>query len=138
VSIGRPSPANYPGAVDGATHDDPMRMVRLMTADDAFGAKVVVAQLGVEGIIWELKGSVDGPYPFGPVQVYVAESDLAEARAVLAATAPLDPDRDEQDELDELEAAWSRRSRRSALSAAAVVGLLGLVVAELVRLLLIS
>jgi hypothetical protein len=124
--------------VESATHDDPMRMVRLMTAEDAFGAKVVVAQLGVEGIVWELKGGVDGPYPFGPVQVYVPEADLAEARAVLAATAPLDADRDEQDELDELEAAWSRRSRRNAISATAAVGLLGLLVAELVRLLVVS
>ena len=99
-----------------------MRMVRLMTADDAFGAKVVVAQLGVEGILWELKGGVDGPYPFGPVQVFVAEAD-----------------RDEQDELDDLEALWSpRRSRRTVLAAAAVLGLLGLVAAELVRLLVIS
>ena len=82
-------------------------MVRLMTAEDAFGAKVVVAQLGVEGILWELKGGFDGPYPFGPVQVFVAEADLAQAQAVLASTAPLDADRDEQDELDDLEALWS-------------------------------
>jgi putative signal transducing protein len=117
-----------------------MRMVRLMTAADAFGAKVVVAQLGVEGILWELKGGgVDGPYPFGPVQVLVAEADLAQAQAVLASTAPLDADRDEQDELDDLEALWApRRSRRTVLSAAAVLGLLGLVAAELIRLLVIS
>ena len=116
-----------------------MRMVRLMTAEDAFGAKVVVAQLGVEGILWELKGGVDGPYPFGPVQVFVAEADLAQAQAVLASTAPLDADRDEQDELDDLEALWSpRRSRRTVLAASAVLGLLGLLAAELVRLLVIS
>jgi hypothetical protein len=124
--------------VDRSNPDDPMRMVRLMTAEDAFGAKVVVAQLGGEGIIWELKGGVDGPYPFGPVQVFVAESDLAEARAVLAATAPLDADRDEQDDLDELESAWApRRNRRAALTAAAVLCLLGLVAAELIRLLVV-
>ena len=116
-----------------------MRMVRLMTAADAFGAKVVVAQLGVEGILWELKGGVDGPYPFGPVQVFVAEADLAQAQAVLASTAPLDADRDEQDEIDDLEAMWApRRRKRTALSAAAVLGLLGLVAAELVRLLAMS
>src|SRR6478752_2808452 len=52
-------PATTLRGVNRSTHDQPMRMVRLMTADDAFGAKVVVAQLGVEGILWELKGGVD-------------------------------------------------------------------------------
>ena len=105
-----------------------MRMVRLITAEDAFDAKVVVAQLGVEGILWELKGGVDGPYPFGPVQVFVAEADLDAGPGVLASTAPLDADRDEQDELDDLEAVWStapqpphravgRRGARSARAA---------------------
>ena len=61
-------------------------MVRLVTAEDAFDAQVLAARLGVEGILWELRGSVDGPYPIGPVQVFVAEDDLPEARAVLAAT----------------------------------------------------
>ncbi len=105
-------------------------MVRLMTADDAFEAKVVVAQLGGEGIVWELRGGVDGPYPFGPVHVFVTEGDLAEARAVLAAAAPLDEEEDdpEDGEVD-------RHDRRTLLAASAVLGLLALGAAELVRLL---
>jgi hypothetical protein len=113
--------------MDGA---EPLRMVRLMTATDAFAAKVVAAQLGGEGIIWQLKGGVDGPYPFGPVHVYVPESDLEEARGVLAAAAPLDPgDVDEDDD----ERMISVPHRRAVIAGAAVVGVLGLAAAELVR-----
>jgi hypothetical protein len=106
-------------------------MVRLMTATDAFAAKVVAAQLGGEGIIWQLKGGLDGPYPFGPVHVYVPESDLEEARGVLAAAAPLDPGDVDEDEDDER--MISVPHRRAVIAGAAVVGLLGLAAAELVR-----
>ena len=104
-------------------------MVRLMTADDGFSAKVVAAQLGVEGIVWELRGGVDGPYPFGPVHVFVTAADLDEARAVLASAAPLD----EEDDGDEPRPRGS--DRRTMLVGAAVLGLLALGAAELVRLL---
>ncbi len=106
-------------------------MVRLMTADDAFAAKIVAAQLGGEGIVWQLKGGVDGPYPFGPVHIYVPETEVEEARAVLAAAAPLDDD-EEDDE-------WRRSvpHRRALLGGAALVGLLGLAAAELVRMLVL-
>ena len=90
-----------------------MRMVRLLTLDDAFGAKVVAARLGVEGIVWELRGGVDGPYPFGPVHVFVTEEDLAEARAVLAAVAPLD---------EEAERGRRGRARYRARGGAGVIG----------------
>ena len=50
--------------------------------------------------MWELRGGVDGPYPFGPVHIFVTEADLAEARAVLAAVSPLDEE-DEDDDDDE-------------------------------------
>ena len=33
--------------------------------------------------MWELRGDVDGPYPVGPVDVLVAEDDLAVAREVV-------------------------------------------------------
>ena len=110
-----------------------MRMVRLLTLDDAFGAKVVAARLGVEGIVWELRGGVDGPYPFGPVHVFVTEEDLAEARAVLAAVAPLD----EEAEEDEPGTApgEGRSDRRAMMLGAALLGLLALAAAELVRVL---
>ena len=60
-----------------------VRLVPLVKVDDAFAARVLVARLGSEGIVTSLRGSVDGPYPVGPVTVLVAESDLALAREVL-------------------------------------------------------
>ena len=58
-------------------------MVPLTTAANPFAARVLAAHLGAEGIVWELRGNVDGPYPVGPVEVLVAESDLALAREVV-------------------------------------------------------
>ncbi len=81
--------------------------------------------------MWELRGGVDGPYPFGPVHIFVTEADLAEAQAVLAAVAPLDEAEEDRDETD----AASRRYRHTVLVGAGVVGLLALAAAELVRLL---
>ena len=48
-------------------------MVRLATVQSGFEAKVLAARLGAEGIVWELRGGVDGPYPMGPVTVLVDE-----------------------------------------------------------------
>ena len=56
-----------------------------MTAQGVFHARVVAARLGAEGIRTELRGNVDGPYPMGEVQVYVAEDDLDVARELLLA-----------------------------------------------------
>jgi Putative prokaryotic signal transducing protein len=58
-------------------------MVPLTTAANPFAARVLAAHLGAEGIVWELRGNVDGPYPVGPVLVLVAEDDLAVARQVV-------------------------------------------------------
>jgi len=58
-------------------------MVRLATVRSGFEAKVMAARLGAEGIVWELKGAVDGPYPMGPVTVLVDEHDLDVARELL-------------------------------------------------------
>jgi len=66
-----------------------VRMVRLLTTLDQFEARVLVARLGAEGILWELRGGHDGPYPMGPVHVYVVADDLARAEELLAATAEL-------------------------------------------------
>jgi Putative prokaryotic signal transducing protein len=66
-----------------------VRMVRLLTTLDQFEARVLVARLGAEGILWELRGGHDGPYPMGPVHVYVEADDLARAEELLAATAEL-------------------------------------------------
>ena len=59
-------------------------MVPLTTAAGPFEARVMAAHLGAEGIVWELRGGADGPYPLGPVEVLVAEGDLAVAREVVA------------------------------------------------------
>jgi hypothetical protein len=73
-----------------------VHMVQLLTTLDHFEAKVIAARLGAEGVIWELRGGVDGPYPMGLVHIYVEESDLGTARELLAATeeTPVDPGED--------------------------------------------
>ncbi|HET6948922.1 MAG TPA: DUF2007 domain-containing protein [Acidimicrobiales bacterium] len=58
-------------------------MVPLTTAANPFAARVLAAHLGAEGIVWELRGPVDGPYPVGPVEVLVAADDLALARQIV-------------------------------------------------------
>ncbi len=58
------------------------RMVLLTTVGSSFEARVLAARLGAEGVLWELRGA-DGPYPIGPVHVYVAEDDADVARAVV-------------------------------------------------------
>jgi hypothetical protein len=80
-------------------------MVPLLTVGGAFQAKVVAARLGSEGIVTWLRGGVDGPYPFGDVEVLVDVDDVELARQLLladqveavydgrAATAPRRPGR---------------------------------------------
>lgn len=63
----------YPRAVARAE-----QMVPIATAADPFEAKLLAARLGAEGIVWELRGNVDGVYPIGPFQVLV-EADAAGA-----------------------------------------------------------
>ncbi len=60
-------------------------MVPLTALPNGFAAKVLAARLGAEGIVWELRGGVDGPYPIGLVQVLVDEHQLQEARFLLLA-----------------------------------------------------
>jgi hypothetical protein len=59
-------------------------MVALVTGSTAFEAKVLVARLGAEGILWELRGEVDSMYPVGHgVDVLVSEDDAELARELL-------------------------------------------------------
>ncbi len=58
-------------------------MLRVVTAADGFEARVIAARLGAEGIVWELRGSVDGPLALGTVDVLVTEADYGAARDVL-------------------------------------------------------
>jgi len=81
-------------------------MVHLRTVPDAWHAKVLVARLGCEGILTQLRGNLSGPYPFGAVSVLVEEDQAQLAADLLLA--------------DEVEAAFSRpgpgpRSRAPAL-----------------------
>ena len=56
--------------------------------------RIIAARLGSEGVLWELRGGIDGPYPMGPFHVYVAEPDLATAHEVLTPADDHDHDED--------------------------------------------
>jgi hypothetical protein len=82
-------------------------MVHLRTVNSSFHARVIAARLGADGIPTQLKGALDGPYPFGTTSVWVAPEDAESAQELLLA--------------DEVEAAfdlpdegepWEDRGRR--------------------------
>ncbi len=60
-------------------------MVRLVTVNSTFHARVIAARVGAEGIVTQLRGNLDGPYPMGDVHVYVSEEDLPSASELLMA-----------------------------------------------------
>ena len=62
-----------------------VRMVHLRTVHNTFHARVIAARLGAEGIVTQLRGSVDGPYPIGDVSVWVTEEDAESAGELLLA-----------------------------------------------------
>lgn len=109
-------------------------LVHLRTVSSSFHARVIAARLGAEGIPTQLKGSLDGPYPFGNVSVWVAPEDAESASELLMA--------------DEVEAAfdlrddgepWERAPRRplvlglSGLQLLAVLGIAILCAAAMAR-----
>lgn len=59
-------------------------LVPVLAVRDPFHARVVVARLGSEGILAQLRGA-DGPYPMGVVEVLVLPDELAEAQELLLA-----------------------------------------------------
>jgi hypothetical protein len=59
-------------------------LVPLVTLSDAFAARILVARLGSEGILCQLRGGMDGPYPLGPVVVLVESDRLDEATQLIA------------------------------------------------------
>jgi hypothetical protein len=61
------------------------RMVRLITVTSTFHARVIAARVGAEGIVTQLRGNIDGPYPMGDVHVYVDQDDLPAAQELLLA-----------------------------------------------------
>ncbi len=62
-----------------------LRMVAVARVTHAFHARVLAARLGSEGIVTQLRGAVDGPYPMGDVEVLVHAPDLDTAREILLA-----------------------------------------------------
>jgi hypothetical protein len=62
------------------------KLVPLTTVGSLFEGRVTVARLGAEGILAQLRGANDGPYPLpGPVEVLVASDQVDEARELLMA-----------------------------------------------------
>ena len=62
-----------------------LKMVRLTTAANAMEARIIAARLGSEGIVWELRGSVDGPLAIGPVDVLVDADGFESAKELMLA-----------------------------------------------------
>jgi hypothetical protein len=60
-------------------------MVPVARVSHGFEARVLVARLGSEGIVTQVRGSLDGPYPVGAVEVLVEEDQLVAAREILTA-----------------------------------------------------
>ncbi len=58
-------------------------MVHLLTVDSGFEAKLIRARLGADGVVCEIRGGVDGPYPVGPAHLYVLADDVELATALL-------------------------------------------------------
>src|SRR4051812_11803519 len=63
-------------------------MVRLMTAASPMEARIIAARLGSEGIVWEFRGSVDGPLAIGPVEVFVDADGYETAKDLMQAADP--------------------------------------------------
>jgi hypothetical protein len=59
------------------------QMVPLIRVGSSFEAKVLAARLGSEGILYELRGNVDGMYPFGDVTVLVPAAEWTDAANLL-------------------------------------------------------
>lgn len=61
-----------------------LRFVALTTVGSAFEARVLAARLGADGILAQLRGPGDGPWPLpGPVLVLVEAERAEEARQLL-------------------------------------------------------
>ena len=65
-------------------------MVPVATVSSSFEARVIAARLGADGIVWQFRGSTEGPLgslPGGEVTVLVVEDDYEAARDLLLADA---------------------------------------------------
>ena len=61
------------------------RLVPVVRVSNGFHARVIAARLGSEGIVTQLRGGHDSPYPMGEVEVLVDEAELDEAALLLLA-----------------------------------------------------
>jgi len=60
-------------------------LTRVYATTDQFAGELMKGRLESEGIQVLLKGEIEGPYPSGPVYLWVATTDEARARAVIDA-----------------------------------------------------
>ncbi len=60
------------------------RLVRVLTTSSAPEGEIAKARLESEGIPVLLKGGAEGPYPTGPVHLFVAAELEVQARLILA------------------------------------------------------
>jgi hypothetical protein len=103
-------------------------MRHLTTVQGSFHARVLAARLGAEGVLVELRGMCDGPYPIATlVDVLVDEGQLALGREILladAVDAAVDGDLVELEELTDLDlelGAWPGGPVGTELSAPGVL-----------------
>lgn len=62
---------------------DGLNLVPVVTGLSDFEAKLLAAQLGAEGILWQTRGIVDSIYPFGGIDVLVPAEQVDDALLVL-------------------------------------------------------
>jgi len=63
-----------------------LRMVPVRKVSDQFEAKVIAARLGASGFVVELRGrGTSTLYPWGPIEICVAEDEVDGARELLLA-----------------------------------------------------
>jgi len=58
-------------------------LTRVFATTDQFAGELMKGRLEAEGIQVLLKGEIEGPYPSGPVYLWVARSDATRAKAVI-------------------------------------------------------
>jgi hypothetical protein len=60
-------------------------LTRVYATADQFAGELMRGRLEAEGIQVLLKGEIEGPYPSGPVYLWVAATDETKAKAVIDA-----------------------------------------------------
>jgi hypothetical protein len=60
-------------------------LMRVYATTDQFAGELMRGRLEAEGIRVLLKGEIEGPYPSGPVYLWVSAADEARAKAVIDA-----------------------------------------------------